>query len=47
MKILITGARGQLGWELCRTLAPAGEVLALDRQRVDLADRDGLRRAMS
>ena len=35
MKILLLGKNGQLGWELQRSLAPLGEVLALDRQSVD------------
>ena len=31
MKILLFGANGQVGWELQRSLAPLGEVIALDR----------------
>ena len=31
MKILLLGHNGQVGWELQRSLAPLGEVLALDR----------------
>jgi dTDP-4-dehydrorhamnose reductase len=31
MKILLFGKNGQVGWELQRSLAPLGEVLALDR----------------
>ena len=31
MKILLFGANGQVGWELRRSLAPLGELLALDR----------------
>ena len=31
MKILLLGKNGQLGWELQRSLAPLGEVVALDR----------------
>ncbi len=31
MRILILGKNGQVGWELQRSLAPLGEVLALDR----------------
>ncbi|HJS77989.1 MAG TPA: dTDP-4-dehydrorhamnose reductase [Burkholderiales bacterium] len=38
MRILLTGATGQVGWELRRTLAPLGEVRALDRFGLDLAD---------
>ncbi len=35
MKILLLGKNGQLGWELQRSLAPLGEVLALDRHSTD------------
>ena len=31
MKILLFGKNGQLGWELQRSLAPLGELIALDR----------------
>ena len=43
MKILVTGAAGQLGRELVRALAPLGNVIAYDRRQLDLADADGLR----
>lgn len=43
MRILITGKNGQVGWELERTLAPLGEVIALDRRRMDLRDPDSIR----
>ncbi|MBX3644869.1 MAG: dTDP-4-dehydrorhamnose reductase [Rubrivivax sp.] len=33
MKILLLGADGQVGWELQRSLAPMGEVVALDGPR--------------
>ena len=36
MKILLLGQNGQVGWELQRSLAPLGEVLALDRHSADL-----------
>lgn len=42
-RILLTGRNGQVGWELTRTLAPLGEVMALDRSGLDLADPDRLR----
>ena len=32
LKILLLGKNGQVGWELQRSLAPLGEVLALDRR---------------
>ena len=35
MKILLLGKNGQVGWELQRSLAPLGEVLALDRHSHD------------
>ena len=43
MKILLTGATGQVGWELARTLMPVGEVVAVDRSQADLADLKALR----
>ena len=36
MKILLLGPNGQVGWELQRSLAPLGELIALDRHSVDL-----------
>jgi dTDP-4-dehydrorhamnose reductase len=35
MKILLLGKNGQVGWELQRSLAVLGEVVALDRQGAD------------
>ncbi len=35
MKILLFGKNGQVGWELQRSLAPLGAVLALDRDSAD------------
>lgn len=50
MKILLLGKNGQVGWELQRSLAPLGELIALDRHSTpadggcgDLVDLDGLR----
>ena len=45
MRILLTGCNGQVGWELERSLAPFGEVIALNRQQLDLADGASIRRA--
>jgi dTDP-4-dehydrorhamnose reductase len=43
VKILLTGATGQVGWELVRTLMPVGEVQAVERSQADLADLSSLR----
>jgi dTDP-4-dehydrorhamnose reductase len=43
-RILLLGKNGQVGWELERTLAPLGTVMAVDFPEVDLADADGVRR---
>ncbi len=45
-KILLTGKDGQVGWELQRTLAPLGNVIALDRSALDLVDVDAIRAAI-
>jgi len=37
MKILLLGCGGQVGWELQRSLAPLGELIALDRDTQPLA----------
>jgi dTDP-4-dehydrorhamnose reductase len=46
MKILLLGKNGQVGWELQRSLAPLGELLALDRHSTtycgDLTRLEGL-----
>ena len=42
-KILITGAKGQVGWELQRTLSSLGDIVALDSQALNLADENALR----
>jgi dTDP-4-dehydrorhamnose reductase len=43
VKILLTGRTGQVGWELAPRLAPLGEVTALDRLAVDLANPGAIR----
>lgn len=43
MKLLVTGKNGQVGWELARSLAPLGEVLATDRQQLDMSRPETLR----
>lgn len=43
MKILLLGRDGQVGWELQRSLAPLGELVAAGRQQADFAQPDLLR----
>lgn len=43
MNILLTGAKGQVGWELRRSLAPLGNVTAVDSGAMDLACVDAIR----
>ena len=44
MRILLTGSKGQIGSALVRTLAPLGDVIAVDRAGLDLLDADAIRR---
>ncbi|MCR4303913.1 MAG: dTDP-4-dehydrorhamnose reductase [Gallionella sp.] len=50
MKILLLGMNGQVGWELQRSLAPLGELIALDADSKELCgdftDHDGLVRTV-
>ena len=47
MKILLTGANGQVGWELARRGAHHGmEILACDRLKLDITDESAVRRAI-
>ncbi len=43
MRILLIGKNGQVGWELQRTLAPLGEVIAVDYPDIDLSDEQNTR----
>ncbi|ATQ75260.1 dTDP-4-dehydrorhamnose reductase [Massilia violaceinigra] len=43
MRILLTGASGQVGHELARSLLPLGELVTPGRSECDLADLDQLR----
>jgi dTDP-4-dehydrorhamnose reductase len=43
-KILLTGKNGQVGWELQRTLASLGDVVAVGHREMDLADPDSIRK---
>jgi len=44
--ILLTGANGQVGFELARSLQSLGYVVALDRSGLDLADSEQIRRVI-
>ena len=53
MKMLLLGKNGQVGWELQRSLAPLGELVALDRHSTeadggcgDLSQLDALRQTV-
>ena len=46
-RVLLAGRGGQLGWELQRSLAPLGGLVALDRAGMDLADPDSIHRAIA
>lgn len=41
--ILVTGASGQIGYELARLLGEHGQVVALDRAQLDLANAEAIR----
>lgn len=47
MRVLLLGKNGQLGWELCRTLAPLGELHALDYPDIDFNRLDDLRKTVA
>ena len=44
LRLLVTGATGQVGWQLQRTLAPLGKVIPCTRSEVDLADPEATAR---
>ncbi len=53
-RLLLIGRNGQVGWELQRSLAPLGELIALDRRSMladggcgNLEDLDGLRETVA
>lgn len=47
MNILLTGAHGQVGWELRRTLSTLGPVIAVDQRDMDLTDPSAIRRMVA
>ena len=44
LKILLTGKHGQVGFELQRSLAPLGEIVAVDQAECDLSDAEAIRK---
>lgn len=47
MNMLLTGANGQVGWELRRTLSSLGQVTAVDSRAMNLTDPDAIRRVLA
>ena len=47
MRLMLTGANGQVGWELRRSLMSIGEVIAMDRAGCDLSRPRDLPRIIS
>ena len=47
MNIVLFGKNGQLGWEFQRILPLLGEVVALDREELDLCDLSAVERTLS
>lgn len=47
MRILITGKNGQVGFELQRSLAPLGDIVAVDHLDCDLSDPAAIRKLVS
>ena len=45
-RILVTGKNGQVGFELLRSLAGQGQVIAVGRDQMDLSDPDSIRRTV-
>ena len=46
VRILVTGANGQVGWNLQRTLSPLGDVVALSRDQLNLSNLDAVAQAV-
>jgi dTDP-4-dehydrorhamnose reductase len=40
--LLLIGNKGQVGWELCRALAPIAKVVPVDYPTIDLSSRDSI-----
>ncbi len=43
-RILVVGKLGQVGWELCRTMACLGDVMSIDRPEIELTNIESIRR---
>src|SRR5688572_9638537 len=46
MRILITGANGQIGWELVEQAKHLHDVIGLTRRKLDLSDATAIRQAI-
>ncbi|MBP6917393.1 MAG: dTDP-4-dehydrorhamnose reductase [Legionellaceae bacterium] len=46
MNILLLGKNGQIGYELCRTLLPLGQLTTLGRDEIDFLNLDNLQRVL-
>jgi dTDP-4-dehydrorhamnose reductase len=44
MKILLTGKNGQVGFELTKKLRLLGELIATDREDLDLSNLDAIKK---
>jgi dTDP-4-dehydrorhamnose reductase len=47
VRILLTGSNGQVGWELARLLEGRADVVACDRERLDITDREAVARTVA
>lgn len=46
LRLMVTGTSGQVGFELLRSLAPLGEIIAVNRNGMELSDPDAIRRTL-
>jgi dTDP-4-dehydrorhamnose reductase len=46
MKICVIGASGQVGREILERVSPSDQIIALDREEVDIADRNAIERVV-
>lgn len=45
-RILLTGIKGQVGWELRRSLSTLGQVVGVDSRSMDMTDPDAMQRVL-